>query len=197
MKKITVDLLGNSTARKKQKRIKFLITFLYVAVWFFSLFAIFYIHKTNIFISSVYQKEINKISSELESQYPKIDRVKELYKGGKKIELKEEIYLQNYYRPHNWLKKMVALSNAIPENIRLEKIAVNTNPAKGKNEEMKLIGYTLIDTYENDPGELNIFKQLLENQTEFMENFERIDTLESRIGNKGNNQIMTFIMGIY
>ena len=197
MKKITVDLLGNSTTRKKQKRIKFIITFLYVAVWFFSLFALFYIHKTNIFISSIYQKEINKISSELALQYPKIDRIKELYKGKKKIELKEEIYLQNYYRPHNWLKKMVALSNTIPENIRLEKIAVNTNPAKGKGEKMKLIGYTLIDTYKNDPSELNIFKQVLEKQTEFMENFERIDILESRIGKKGNKPIMTFIIGIY
>ena len=197
MKKITVDLLGKSTIRKKQKRIRYLITILYVVVWVFSLLTLFYVHKTNSFISSVYQKEINKIATEVEVQSPKLERIKKLYKGKKEIESKKRIYLQSYHRPGNWLSKMVDLSNTIPGNIRLEKIVVNANPAKGKSEKMKLTGYTLIDTDKQDQNQLNIFKQAIEKQDRFMEDFKRVDILENRIGKKGNDPIMSFTIGIY
>jgi len=197
MKKITVDLLGKATIRKKQKRIRYLITILYVVVWVFSLLTLFYVHKTNSFISSVYQKEINKIATEVEVQSPKLERIKKLYKEKKEIELKKRIYLQSYHRPGNWLSKMVDLSNTIPGNIRLEKIVVNANPAKGKSEKMKLTGYTLIDTDKQDQNQLNIFKQAIEKQDRFMEDFKRVDILENRIGQKGSNPIMSFTIGIY
>ena len=197
MKKITVDLLGKSTIRKKQKRIRYLITILYVVVWFFSLLTLFYVHKTNLFISSVYQKEINKIATEVEVQSPKLERIKKLYKEKKDLESKKRIYLQSYHRPGNWLSKMVYLSNTIPGNIRLEKIVVNANPAKGKSEKMKLTGYTLIDTDKQDQNQLNIFKQAIEKQDRFMEDFKRVDILENRIGQKDNDPIMSFTIGIY
>lgn len=197
MKKITVDLLGKSTIRKKQKRIRYLITILYVVVWVFSLLTLFYVHKTNSFISSVYQKEINKIATEVEVQSPKLERIKKLYKEKKDLESKKRIYLQSYHRPGNWLSKMVDLSNTIPGNIRLEKIVVNANPAKGKSEKMKLTGYTLIDTDKQDQNQLNIFKQAIEKQDRFMEDFKRVDILENRIGKKGNDPIMSFTIGIY
>jgi len=197
MKKITVDLLGNATIRKKQKRIRYLITTLYLVVWFFSLLTLFYVHKTNLFISSVYQKEINKIATEVELQSPKLERIKKLYKEKKEIESKKRIYLQSYHRPGNWLSKMVYLSNAIPGNIRLEQIVVNTNPAKGKSEKMKLTGYTLINTDKQDQNQLNIFKQAIEKQDRFMEDFKRVDILENQIGQKGSDQIMSFTIGIY
>ncbi len=197
MKKITVDLLGKSTIRKKQKRIRYLITILYVVVWVFSLLTLFYVHKTNSFISSVYQKEINKIATEVEVQSPKLERIKKLYKEKKDLESKKRIYLQSYHRPGNWLSKMVDLSNTIPGNTRLEKIVVNANPAKGKSEKMKLTGYTLIDTDKQDQNQLNIFKQAIEKQDRFMEDFKRVDILENRIGKKGNDPIMSFTIGIY
>lgn len=197
MKKITVDLLGKATIRKKQKRIRYFITILYVVVWFFSLLTLFYVHKTNLFISSVYQKEINKIATEVELQSPKLERIKKLYKEKKEIESKKRIYLQSFHRPGNWLSKMVDLSNTIPENIRLEQIAVNANPAKRKSEKMKLTGYALIDTDKQDQNQLNIFKQAIEKQDRFMEDFKRVDILENRIGKKGNNPIMSFTIGIY
>ncbi len=197
MKKIMVDLLGKATIRRKQKRIRYLITILYVMVWFFSLLTLFYVHKTNLFISSVYQKEINKIATEVESQSPKLERIKKLYKEKKDLESKKRIYLQSYHRPGNWLSKMVYLSNAIPGNMRLEQIAVNTNPAKGKSEKMKLTGYTLIDMDKQNQNQLNIFKQAIEKQDRFMEDFERVDILENRIGQKGDDPIMSFTIGIY
>ena len=197
MKKITIDLLGKATIRKKQKRIRYLIAFLYVVVWVFSLLTLFYVHKTNLFISSVYQKEINKIATEVELQSPKLERIKKLYEEKKEIESKKRIYLQSYHRPGNWLSKMVYLSNAIPGNIRLEQIAVNANPAKGKSEKMKLTGYALIDTDKQDQNQLNIFKQAIDKQYRFMEEFQRGDMLENRIGKKGNDPIMSFTIGIY
>ena len=197
MKKITIDLLGKATIRKKQKRIRYLIAFLYVVVWVFSLLTLFYVHKTNLFISSVYQKEINKIATEVELQSPKLERIKKLYEEKKEIESKKRIYLQSYHRPGNWLSKMVYLSNAIPGNIRLEQIAVNANPAKGKSEKMKLTGYALIDTDKQDQNQLNIFKQAIDKQDRFMEEFKRVDMLENRIGKKGNDPIMSFTIGIY
>ncbi|MBU4444882.1 MAG: hypothetical protein L6422_01890 [Candidatus Marinimicrobia bacterium] len=197
MKMITVDLLGKATIRKKQKRIRYLITILYVVVWFFSLLTLFYVHKTNIFISSVYQKEINKIATEVELQSPKLERIKKLYKEKKEIDSKKRIYLQSYHRPGNWLSKMLDLSNTIPENVRLENIAVNTNPAKGQSEKMKLTGYALINTDEQDQNQLNIFKQAIEKQDRFMEDFKRVDILENQIGQKGSDPIMSFTIGIY
>ncbi|MBL7135092.1 MAG: hypothetical protein ISS81_00685 [Candidatus Marinimicrobia bacterium] len=197
MKKITIDLLGKATIRKKQKRIRYLIAFLYVVVWVFSLLTLFYVHKTNLFISSVYQKEINKIATEVELQSPKLERIKKLYEEKKEIESKKRIYLQSYHRPGNWLSKMVYLSNAIPGNIRLEQVAVNANPAKGKSEKMKLTGYALIDTDKQDQNQLNIFKQAIDKQDRFMEEFKRVDMLENRIGKKGNDPIMSFTIGIY
>ena len=197
MKKITVDLLGNTTIRKKQKRIRYVITILYLVVWFFSLLTLFYIHKTNLFISSVYQNDINKIATEVTMLSPKLERIKKLYKEKKELESKKRTYLQSYHRPGNWLSKMVDLSNTIPGNIRLEQIAVNTNPAKGKSEKMKLTGYTLIDMDKQNQNQLNIFKQAIEKQDRFMEDFERVDILENRIGQKGDDPIMSFTIGIY
>jgi len=197
MKKITVDLLGNATIRKKQKRIKFLISFLYVVVWFFSLLTLFYVHKTNLFISSVYQNDINKIATEVTMLSPKLERIKKLYKEKKEIESKKRIYLQSYHRPGNWLSKMVDLSNTIPGNIRLEQIVVNANPKKGKSEKIKIAGYTLIDTDKQNQNQLNIFKQAIEKQDRFVEDFKRVDILENQIGQKGNNPIMSFTIGIY
>lgn len=197
MKKITVDLLGNATIRKKQKRIKFLISFLYVVVWFFSLLTLFYVHKTNLFISSVYQNDINKIATEVTMLSPKLERIKKLYKEKKEIESKKRIYLQSYHRPGNWLSKMVDLSNTIPGNIRLEQIVVNANPKKGKSEKIKITGYTLIDTDKQNQNQLNIFKQAIEQQDRLMEDFKRVDILENRIGKKGNDPIMSFTIGIY
>jgi len=197
MKKIMVDLLGKATIRKKQKRIKFLISFLYVVIWFFSLLTLFYVHKTNLFISSIYQNNINNIATEVELQSPKLARIKKLYKDKKEIESKKRMYLQSYHRPGNWLNKMIDFSNTIPGNIRLERIVVNTNPANGKSEKIKLTGYTLIDTDKQDQNQLNIFKQAIEQQGRFMEDFKRVDILENKIGQKGKEPIMSFTIGIY
>jgi len=197
MKKITVDLLGNAIIRKRQRRIRYLITFLYITVWVFSLFTLIYVHNTNLFISSIYQKEINKIATEVELQRPKLERIKHLYEEKKKIESKKRIYFQSYYRPVNWLNKMICFSNIIPDNMRLEKISVNANPAKGQSEKIKLTGYALIENDKQNQNQLNIFKQAIEQQDEFIKDFKRVDILESRIGKRGNDPIMSFIIGIY
>jgi len=128
---------------------------------------------------------------------PKLERIKKLYKEKKEIESKKRIYLQSYHRPGNWLSKMVDLSNTIPGNIRLEQIVVNANPKKGKSEKIKIAGYTLIDTDKQNQNQLNIFKQAIEKQDRFVEDFKRVDILENQIGQKGNNPIMSFTIGIY
>ena len=92
---------------------------------------------------------------------------------------------------------MIDLSNTIPGNIRLENIAVNTNPTKGQSEKIKLTGYALINTDEQNQNQLNIFKQAIEKQDRFMEDFKRVDILENQIGQKGNDPIMSFTIGIY
>ena len=132
MKLITINLLGTSAIRKKRKRIKFSVTILYAFAWIFYLFTLSYVYKTNLFISSIYQKDIRKISAEIISQGPKLDRIQILYDKKKDVISKNNIYLQKHHRSINWLHKMIALSNSIPENTRLKELVVNTDPGKGK-----------------------------------------------------------------
>ncbi|MBC8489335.1 MAG: hypothetical protein H8D45_25205 [Bacteroidetes bacterium] len=196
MKLITINLLGTSAIRKKRKRIKFSVTILYAFAWIFYLFTLYYVYKTNLFISSIYQKDIRKISAEIISQGPKLDRIQILYDKKKDVISKNNIYLQKHHRSINWLHKMIALSNSIPENTRLKELVVNTDPGKGK-EKMKLIGYMLIDRENQDVTQLNTFKRSLEKQEAFINDFDRVDIIQSRIGITNSNPIMSFIIAAY
>ncbi|MFA4839331.1 MAG: hypothetical protein WC703_07645 [Candidatus Neomarinimicrobiota bacterium] len=197
MQFIRINLLGNTAIRKKQKRIRFSVTALYVVVWIFSLSTLFYVYRTNLFISSVYQKEIRKISAEVGVLNPKLERIRQLYQNKEELTTKTNIYLQQQNRPSVWLSKMIALSNMMPANIRLEEISVETAPAKGKQkEQIRLTGYTVIDSRKPDINQLNIFKKTLEQSESFMNGFQRVDIFESRIGKKGTTPIMSFVIGI-
>lgn len=198
MQFIYINLLGNTAIRKQQKRIRFSMTILYAAVWIFSIGTLIYVYRTNLFISSVYQKEIRKISAEVGILNPKLERIRQLYQNKEELTTKTNIYLQQQNRPSVWLSKIIALSNMMPANIRLEEISVETTPAKGKQkEQIRLTGYTVIDSRKPDINQLNIFKKTLEQSESFMNGFQRVDILESRIGKKGTTPIMSFVIGIY
>ena len=198
MRLIQLNLLGTTAIRKKRKKIRFYITFAYICVWLFSIYTLFYIYKTNLFISTVYQKEIQKIHTDIASLRPKFANIDKLYQEKKAIEAKKSLYRQDFYRPGSWLDKMMALSRKIPENIRLEELSVNTKPDKGKGKEkIKLVGYTLIDREQQDVTQLNVFKRFLEDDGRFMEGLEKIEVLQGRIGKKGKDPVMTFVLGVY
>ncbi|MFA4907177.1 MAG: hypothetical protein WC602_02820 [archaeon] len=198
MQFIRINLLGNTAIRKQQKRIRFSMTILYAAVWIFSIGTLIYVYRTNLFISSVYQKEIRKISAEVGVLNPKLERIRQLYQNKEELTTKTNIYLQQQNRPSVWLFKIIALSNMMPANIRLEEISVETTPVKGKQkEQIRLTGYTVIDSRKPDINQLNIFKKTLEQSESFMNGFQRVDILESRIGKKGTTPIMSFVIGIY
>ena len=198
MQFIHINLLGNTAIRKKQKRIRFSVTILYVTVWIFSIGTLFYVYQTNWFISSVYQKEIRKISAEVDVLNPKLERIRQLYQNKEELTTKTDIYSQKQNRPSVWLTKLIALSSMMPANIRFEEISVETAPAKVKQKEkIRLTGYTVIDSRKTDVNTLNLLKKTLEQSDIFMNDFQRVEILESRIGKKGTIPIMSFVIGIY
>ena len=60
MKKIELNLLGHKAIISKEKKIKFSIVFLYVAIWCVSIFILININKTNFYKNSMYRKESKK-----------------------------------------------------------------------------------------------------------------------------------------
>jgi len=198
MQFIHINLLGNTAIRKKQRRIRFSVSILYAAVWIFSIGTLIYVYRTNLYISSVYQKEIRKISAEVGVLNPKLERIRQLYQNKEELTTKTNIFQQQQNRPSVWLSKMIALSDMMPANIRFEEISVQTALVKGKQKEkIRLTGYTIIDSRKTDVNSLNILKKTLEQSGSFMNGFQRVEILESRIGKRGTTPIMSFAIGIF
>ena len=198
MKQITINLLGNSNLLSKQKRIKFLLSSSYIFLWLFSVFTIFHIYKTNRFISSIYLKEIQKISVEVTHQGPKFERIRLLNRQATFLEQQCNEYRQVLNRPSLWSSKMLVLSEKTPDNIRLEKLDVRTNPSRKKNKEyMRFNGIAKVSSKTTDKDRLNQFKKSLEQDATFMAKMKKISILETRIENNKNKPVMTFTMAIY
>ncbi|MCD6204295.1 MAG: hypothetical protein J7L22_01395 [Candidatus Marinimicrobia bacterium] len=198
MQPITINLLGNSNLLKKQKRLKFLLSSAYIFLWFFSAFMIFHIYKTNLFISSIYLKEIQKISTEITSQGPKFERIR--YLSHQKTSLEKQYKERNRIinRPEFWSQKMLALASLTPENIRLNKLEVRTRPDKKKNKEyLHLSGTAKVSSLTPDNDLLNQYKKSLENNADFMKNLSEISILETRIERHDSQPVMSFSIGVY
>ena len=197
MKTIELNLLGNTAIQKKQRILKFSIIFLYIAIWGFSIFILINIYQTNFYMYTMYKKEADKISSELSSVRPKFARIQFLYDKYKKIELKENNYRESFYRPGNWLNKMVLISKAIPDNITLAGLSVNSNPKSKKDEKIQMNGAITIDEELSGLRQLDMFKDNLESNDLLMKDFTKVEVNENNISTKNNKPIMSFNIRIF
>ncbi|MEA3499631.1 MAG: hypothetical protein U9R41_01225 [Candidatus Marinimicrobia bacterium] len=197
MKTIELNLLGKAANKKKQRKLKFSIIFLYIAIWYFSIFILINIYETNSYMFSRYKNETDKISSELASTRSKLARIQFLYNKYKKIKLKENTYIESLYRPGKWLNKMISISKAIPDNITLDKLSVNPNATSIKDEKIILSGTVAIGEGINSLKQLNSFENNLKSNISLMKDFTKVEIKENEIITKDNRSIMSFSVGIF
>ncbi|HDP67512.1 MAG TPA: hypothetical protein ENN20_03300 [Candidatus Marinimicrobia bacterium] len=198
MQPITINLLGNAKLLKKQKRIKFFFSSTYIFLWLFSAFTLYHIYRTNLYISSIYLKEIHKIKTEINRQSPVFERIRILNQQNRQIINERDEYQQTLHRPSLWLSKMLLLSELTPPDIRLNKLQVRTyNSGKKKNELIHIRGITNINSGNPNNDLLNTYKQSLENNSDFMVCLEKVSILETRIETNNNKPVMAFTMSIY
>lgn len=198
MQPITINLLGNAKLLKKQKQIKFFFSSAYIFLWLFSALTLFHIYRTNLYISSIYLKEIQKIKTEINRQSPVFERIRILNRQNRQIINEWDEYQQTLHRPSLWLSKMLLLSELTPPDIRLNKLQVQTyNSGKKKNELMHIKGIANINSRTSNNDLLNTYKESLENNPDFMVCLEKISILETRIETNDNKPVMAFTMSIY
>jgi len=197
MKKIELNLLGHKAIIRKEKKRKFSIIFLYVAIWCVSIFILINIYKTNSYMYSMYRKEAKQISSALSSVEPKFSRIQFLYNKFKRIKSKENIYRKSFYRPGNCLNTMILISEAIPDNITLDQLSVNPNATSKKDEKIKLSGVIVIDEGLSSLQQLNSFKNNLESNTNLMKDFTKVEINENKISRENKEPMMEFIIRIF
>lgn len=198
MQAITINLLGNANLLKKQKRIKFFLSSAYIFLWLFSAFTLYHIYCTNLYISSIYLKEIQKIKTEINRQSPVFERIRILNQQNRLVINKQEEYRQTLHRPSLWLSKMLLLSEIIPDDIRLSKMQVKTQKIQKQNSELiQLRGIADLNSKNSSHDLLNNFKRALENNPEFMHGLKKISILETRIESNQNQPVMSFSMAIY
>ena len=198
MNDLQMNLLGTAGLRRKQRKLRFYIIFAYSAVWLFSLFALLNTVKINLFMAQLYRREIQKVQNELDLLKPKLMVIEKLYAERQAIDQKINIYCQSLHRPLVWQRKLLALSGALPGNIRLEEISINTLPPKGRPaERLKLVGYMPINPRAQDLTSIEQFKLNLEKNAAFMQYFQSLELLQNRIGKKGAGQALVFTLGAY
>ncbi len=192
MEPIYINLLVKSKLQKKQQRVKFTLSLSYIMLWIFSGFTLFHIYQTNQFISSIYMKEINNISGEIIGQSPKFQRIKYLYQQKFQWENTIADYQQQIHRPWLWLSKMLSLSALTPDNIRLNKIRVTTNP--NNKEFLNFSGTAIINADNTGSDQLNQYQQDLSDDAEFMHQLKTVSMVETRIEKSKDEPIMSFSM---
>lgn len=192
MEPIYINLLVKSKLQKKQYRVKFTLSLFYIMLWIFSGFTLYHIYQTNQFISSIYMKENNSISGEIIGQSPKFERIKFLYQQKSRWETTIADYQQQINRPRLWLSKMIALSELTPDNIRISKIRITTNPKN--NEYINFSGVAIINAGNTGNDQLNQYKQDLADNTEFMDQLKTISMVETRIEKTHDEPVMSFSM---
>ncbi len=195
MLEIKLNLLGDMSVIRRQKRLKFFIISVFAAISLFSLIIIIITYQTNKFIYQVNKKEINTISQKLSALHPKLDRIIFLDQKLKKIS-KTQFYKQSEYRPINWYDKLKQIAIQTPDDIVLENLKVHTGKNKNRDNNIHVQGIMKLN--ENNPGiqELDRFKKGLEVQPYFMKSFNTIEITRSRINHRQSQPVLSFAMEI-
>lgn len=199
-----LNLLGDAVLQKRQRRLRAGMIILYTAIWLFSITALIYTYLTNLYISNLYRRDIDRVQNEISLLQPKLLVIEQLYRQRRSVADKITLYQQAASRPSGWVLKLQAISRLIPSDVRLEEINVPAqNPAKSKNPanagtpQMKMTGLSLIDLRQQDLNFLNIFKRNLEQDSVFISGFGRVEILQNRIDKKDGRAQMTFTLGVF
>jgi len=196
MRLIGHNLLRNAAIKREQRRWRVLMVLIYLLVIVISGSTIAYIYSTNLYIARLYEHEIQKIQSDLELLQPKIDQVEKLYKERTNLRNQINLFQQRRNRSEFWLPKLHDCAALLPDRMYLEGIALNINTRAGQ-EILQLKGTLPLDPVKQDMTVLYDFKKSLENSSSFMYGLAKIEILQNRIFRKGNDQNMTFTIGVF
>jgi len=196
MRLIGHNLLRNAAIKREQRRWRVLMVLIYLLVIVISGATIAYIYSTNLYIARLYEHEIQKIQSDLELLQPKIDQVEKLYKERTNLRNQINLFQQRRNRSEFWLPKLHDCAALLPDRMYLEGIALNINARAGQ-EILQLKGTLPLDPVKQDMTVLYDFKKSLENSSSFMYGLAKIEILQNRIFRKGNDQNMTFTIGVF
>ena len=196
MRLIGHNLLRNAAIKREQRRWRVLMVLIYLLVIVISGATIAYIYSTNLYIARLYEHEIQKIQSDLELLQPKIDQVEKLYKERTNLRNQINLFQQRRNRSEFWLPKLHDCAALLPNQMYLEGIALNINARAGQ-EILQLKGTLPLDPVKQDMTVLYDFKKSLENSSSFMYGLAKIEILQNRIFRKGNDQNMTFTIGVF
>jgi Tfp pilus assembly protein PilN len=196
MRLIGHNLLRNAAIKREQRRWRVLMVFIYLLVIVISGATIAYIYSTNLYVARLYEREIQKIQSDLELLKPKIDQVEKLYNERTNLRSQINLYQQRRNRSEFWLPKLQGCAELLPNPMYLEGISLNINARAGQ-EILQLKGTMPLDPVKQDMTILYDFKKSLEDSRSFMYGFARIEILQNRIFRKGNEQNMTFTIGVF
>ncbi len=196
MRLIGHNLLRNAAIKREQRRWRVLMVLIYLLVIVISGATIAYIYSTNLYIARLYEHEIQKIQSDLELLQPKIDQVEKLYKERTNLRNQINLFQQRRNRSEFWLPKLHDCAALLPDRMYLEGIALNINTRAGQ-EILQLKGTLPLDPVKQDMTVLYDFKKSLENSSSFMYGLAKIEILQNRIFRKGNDQNMTFTIGVF
>jgi len=196
MRLIGHNLLRNAAIKREQRRWRVLMVLIYLLVIVISGSTIAYIYSTNLYIARLYEHEIQKIQSDLELLQPKIDQVEKLYKERTNLRNQINLFQQRRNRSEFWLPKLHDCAALLPDRMYLEGIALNINARAGQ-EILQLKGTLPLDPVKQDMTVLYDFKKSLENSSSFMYGLAKIEILQNRIFRKGNDQNMTFTIGVF
>ena len=196
MRLIGHNLLRNAAIKREQRRWRVLMVLIYLLVIVISGATIAYIYSTNLYIARLYEHEIQKIQSDLELLQPKIDQVEKLYNERANLRSQINLFQQRRNRSEFWLPKLHTCAALLPDRMYLEGIALNINTRAGQ-EILQLKGTLPLDPVKQDMTVLYDFKKSLENSSSFMYGLAKIEILQNRIFRKGNDQNMTFTIGVF
>jgi len=196
MRLIGHNLLRNAAIKREQRRWRVLMVLIYLLVIVISGATIAYIYSTNLYIARLYEHEIQKIQSDLELLQPKIDQVEKLYNERANLRSQINLFQQRRNRSEFWLPKLHTCAALLPNRMYLEGIALNINARAGQ-EILQLKGTLPLDPVKQDMTVLYDFKKSLENSSSFMYGLAKIEILQNRIFRKGNDQNMTFTIGVF
>ncbi|MFH1214017.1 MAG: hypothetical protein V1681_07995 [Candidatus Neomarinimicrobiota bacterium] len=198
MKIQPINLLGAATLQKRQRRIRSFLILIYVTIWLFSLSALFYVYRTNLFISTLYRRDVERVQNEINLLQPKLLVIEKLYNQSLPVAEKMRFYQQAFSRPLHWAQKLQEISKLIPVNVRLEEISVAGEMTKDQNSpRLKMCGFSMIDPKQQDLNFLNVFIKGLVSDTLFISGLERVEILQNRIDKKDGQPLVTFVLGAY
>jgi len=195
MLEIKLNLLGDMSIIRRQKRVQFLLISIFSALCLFSLLIIVHTYQTNQFIYRVNKKEINKISQKLTAIHPKLDRIIFLDQKLKK-NTNAKLYQQTKYRPQNWFNKLALIAMQTPNDIILENLKVHVGKNEKETGKIELKGIMDLDQNIPDIQQLNRFKAELERYPYFMDPFHTIEITRSRINHRDAKPVLSFAMEI-